>query len=502
MKYLIVHTHFYQPPRENPWTNKIEIQPSAAPFHDWNERIFQECYKPNTDAVIVDDQDRVVRRINNYEYYSFNFGPTLLGWIRQIHPKTYGKIIAADRKSTEAHHGHGNAIAMCYNHLIMPLANERDKITQVKWGVADFKFHFGRDPESIWLPETACNDDTLGVLIDEGIRYVILDPSQAEKSRKIGTRNWKDVTSGDINPEIPYRYFQKKSKKYIDIFFYNGPLSRNIAFDDHIYDSQRLLDRIEHVPVSDEIAGALISAAVDGETFGHHKHYTERTMSYFFDELVPRSNFRITNFGEYLSKHSPEHEVKIKPGNNNEGTSWSCAHGVGRWKEDCGCGRSEEYPSQQWRKPLRESLDWLRDELIEIFENEGERYFKNIWDARNSYISIVLDDSKENAEKFFYFNAKKFLDINETGRCLKLLEMQKFSMFMFTSCGWFFSDIAGIEAMQILQYAARAMELAKDITGSDLEAEFMNRIEHALSNSKDFRTGRDVYLHVARRPPP
>ncbi|MEO6693833.1 MAG: glycoside hydrolase, partial [Ignavibacteria bacterium] len=192
---LCIHGHFYQPPRENSWSNEISVQPSAAPFHDWNERIFQECYKPNSDAVIVDEHDNVLKRINNFEYFNFNFGPTLLQWVMKKHPRTYEKIIDADRVSVQKHHGHGNAIAMIYNHMIMPLANHRDKVTQVKWGLADFKFHFGRSSEGIWLPETACNEATVEILIDEGVKFIILDPSQAQCFRKIKRGKWTDVSS-------------------------------------------------------------------------------------------------------------------------------------------------------------------------------------------------------------------------------------------------------------------------------------------------------------------
>ncbi len=492
--FLCIHSHFYQPPRENAWSGEIEVQPSAAPFHDWNERILQECYKPNSDAVIVDEHDNVIKRVNNYEYFNFDFGPTLLHWIRNKHPRTYERIIDADKKSLTVHNGHGNAIAMIYSHMIMPLANRRDKVTQVKWGVEDFKFHFGREPESIWLPETACNKETLEVLIEEGIKYIILDPSQADKTRKIHRGKWKDVSSGNINTENPYRCYPDKSGgEFINIFFYDGPLSRNIAFDDHIYNSHKLLHRLEEVSLPDNNSDCLISSAVDGETFGHHKKYSERTMAYLFDELIKGSKFEVTNFGEYLSAHNPVMEVKLKEGINGEGTSWSCLHGVGRWKEDCGCGRSDAQPSQQWREVLRDSLNWLRDELIVIYENIGNHFLKDVWKARNEYINIILNPDSETISRFFYFNSRKFINETESEICIKLLEMQKFSMLMFTSCGWFFSDISGIETIQILQYAARAMELAKEVSGIELEDKFLEKLAAARSNVPEYKDGKDLY---------
>ncbi|MEO8663874.1 MAG: DUF3536 domain-containing protein [Ignavibacteria bacterium] len=497
---LCIHGHFYQPPRENAWSGEIEPQPSAAPFHDWNERILQECYKPNSEAIIVDVHDNVINRINNYEYFNFDFGPTLLSWIKNKHSKTYERIIAADKKSAADHNGHGNSIAMVYSHLILPLANRRDKTTQVKWGVADFRFHFERQPEGIWLSETACNEETIDVLIEEEIKYIILDPSQAASVRKGQRGKWKDVSQESINTEISYRCYSGSSKeKFINIFFYNGPLSKNIAFDDHIYDSRRLLNRLEQIPVSDSKTDHLVSAAIDGETFGHHKKYTERTMSYFFSELVPESKFQLVNFGEYLSSHPSVCEVKLKTGIQNEGTSWSCPHGVGRWKENCGCGSTPEHPSQEWRRPLRESLDLLRDKLAIMYEEKGREYFNDVWSARNEYINVILDNSIESREKFFYFNSRRFLDKNETEMSIKLLEMQKFSMLMFTSCGWFFSDIHGIETIQILQYAARAIELAKEISDEDPEDEFLEILAEAKSNSKEFENGRDIYMNVVKR---
>jgi len=338
-KSICIHGHFYQPPRENPWTNEIELQLSAAPFHDWNERIMQECYKPNTEAIIINLQTgKVLERVNNFEYLNFNFGPTLLNWIKEKHPNTFVKIIEADKKSVEQHNGHGNAIAQVYNHIIMPLANIRDKITQIKWGLRDFEFNFSRKSEGIWLAETACNQATIELLIEEGIKYIILDPSQAFKIKRFPKGDWEDVIDHNINTKFPYRcYSEKNTNKFINIFFYDGPLSRNIAFDDIIYSAERMMERFESIFSNDENKSQLVSVAVDGETFGHHKHFTERTIAYLLTKLAPLKNINVVNFGEYLELNPPESEVKIKPGVKGEGTSWSCVHGVGRWKENCGC---------------------------------------------------------------------------------------------------------------------------------------------------------------------
>lgn len=501
--YLCIHGHFYQPPRENPWTGEIEIQSTAAPFHDWNERIYQECYKPNSEAVIVDSSEKILRRVNNYKYISFNFGPALLDWIMEKHPETYLKIIFADKQSAALHNGHGNAIAMVYSHVIMPLASRRDKITQVRWGVRHFEYHFGRKPESIWLSETACNEETLEVLVGEGIKYIILDPSQAEKIRLLNSENqeWQDVSHGYFNTRFPYRcYVDEAMDRYIDIFFYDGAVSKMIAFDDILMSSEKLLDRIDSLKINNYEGMQLISLAVDGETFGHHKHFTDRTLAFLGAELAGARGYKTANFGEFLELAPPLLEVKIKPGVNGEGTSWSCIHGVGRWKEDCGCTTNSLAGwNQKWRSPLRNSLNELNDKLGLIFEEAGSRYLKNVWIARNDYIDLILDSSIESVNKFFGKNAVGVLSTEEKDKSLKLLEMQRFSLLMFTSCGWFFSDISGIETVKILEYAKRAIELAAEFTKENLETDFLGILKDAVSNAPGHKNGKDIYLDINTR---
>jgi alpha-amylase/alpha-mannosidase (GH57 family) len=492
---ICIHGHFYQPPRENPWTGEIELQSSAEPFHDWNERIYFECYKPNTEAEILNDSNEVVARVNNFEHINFNFGPTLLNWIKIKHNDTYNKIISADKNSLIKFSGHGNAIAMCYNHIIMPLANLNDKITQVKWGLADFKYHFNRDSEGIWLPETACNQETIEVLINENIKYIILDSSQADMFRKIGSDKWLTTEEIPINSNYLYKcYSEINNEKYINIFFYNGPVSKAVAFDDVLISSQNLLNKIYEAANSNINinSNTLISIATDGETFGHHKKFAERTLAFFIVSLAPENNLNIQNFGKFLSENPPEYEVKIKKGENNEGTSWSCIHGVKRWKEDCGCGGGGGW-HQQWRKPLRNSLNWLRDNLIIIYQNLASEFFNDIWKARNDYIFYLLDKNENSLFKFLNKNAKYKLSKNEINLALDLLEIQRYSMFMFTSCGWFFSEISGLETVKILEYACIAIELTKKITGIDLEPEFLNKLSKAKSNIPKYKDGAGVY---------
>jgi len=209
--FLTIHGHFYQPPRENPWLESIEAQDSAAPFHDWNERINNECYNPNSLSKIVDSRNRILDVVNNYASMSFNFGPTLLSWMEKYAPLAYERIIKADIKSVQEHDGHGNAIAQVYNHMIMPLANENDKKTQVIWGIKDFETRFGRKPEGMWLAETAVDDESLRILVENGITFTILSPYQALKTKKDGHKDWTDVSWGNIDPGRAYRYYIKSA---------------------------------------------------------------------------------------------------------------------------------------------------------------------------------------------------------------------------------------------------------------------------------------------------
>lgn len=496
---ICLHGHFYQPPRENPWIEEIEQQDSAAPFHDWNERIHYECYLPNSRARAIDGKGKIVEIVNNFERSSFNFGPTLLSWLETKHPVTYKSIVAADKASCKFHNGHGNAIAQVYSHMIMPLANLRDKRTQVRWGMEDFRHRFGREPESIWLPETACNEATLEVLVEENIKFIILSPYQARAVRPIDGGEWKEVMGGHINPRHPYRCFLKNNpSRYIDIFFYDGPISKAVGFDNLLADARHFIDRLQSAIVdSDE--PQLIHIGTDGETYGHHKAYGDRVLAYLTYVEIPRRGFKLVNYGQFLEEHPPKHEVRLIEGENGEGTAWSCAHGVSRWKDHCGCrGGGPANWTQHWRKPLRWALDWLRDELARVYEKEGAKYLKDVWDARDDYIRVVLDRSEKTIRAFFYKHAPHELNREEVTACLKLLEMQRCLMLMYTSCGWFFSEISGIETVQILQYAARAVELGEEVSGANYEKEFLEHLALAKSNMEIYKDGRGVYEKLVK----
>lgn len=489
--FLTIHGHFYQPPRENPWLEAIELQDSALPFHDWNERINKECYNPNSVSKIVDSRNKILDIVNNYEYMSFNFGPTLLSWMEKFAPLTYERIIKADIESIAAHNGHGNAMAQVYNHIIMPLANEHDKETQIKWGIQDFEYRFGRKPEGIWLAETAVDDDTLRLLEANGIKFTVLSPYQALKIREEGSKDWQDVSWGNIDPARSYRYYIKSAPgKYIDLFFYDGAISRSVAFDELLKDGNKFAKRLREGVSDLRDYPQLVNIATDGESYGHHTKFGDMALAYVMHVKAKDEGFTITNYAEYLDKYRSNYEADIK-----QASSWSCFHGVGRWKEDCGCSTGG-HPgwNQKWRKPLREALDYLRDELVKIFENEGPKYFnKDVWEVRNKYISVILDRGSMNVSKFQRENFNENLSDTEKVRAMELLEIQRQAMLMYTSCGWFFSEISGIETVQIMKYAARAMQLAANFSKKDFEKRFLEILEEAKSNITEYGTGKDIF---------
>lgn len=490
-KFLTIHGHFYQPPRENPWLEAIELQDSALPFHDWNERICKECYNPNSVSRIVDNKNQILDIVNNYQYMSFNFGPTLLSWMEEFAPLTYERIIKADIDSISEHSGHGNAIAQVYNHMIMPLANAHDKETQVKWGIRDFEYRFGRKPEGIWLAETAVDDATLKVLVDNGIKFTILSPYQALKIRKTGDKEWQDVSWGNIDPARSYKYTLKSdSKKSIALFFYDGAISRSVAFDELLKDGNRFIKRLKEGVSETRNYPQLVNIATDGESYGHHTKFGDMALSYVLKIKAEDEGFKITNYAEYLDKYESDYEVDIK-----QASSWSCFHGVGRWKEDCGCSTGG-HPgwNQKWREPLRNALDYLRDGLAKVFEAEGPKYFNdNPWTIRNKYIDVILDRNYVTIRKFQKENFKPDLTEEQKVKGMELLEIQRQAMLMYTSCGWFFSEISGIETVQIMKYAARAMQLVARFTNEDFETHFKDILSQAKSNIAEFGTGKDIY---------
>ena len=488
--FLTVHGHFYQPPRENPWLEAIEQQDSALPFHDWNERINNECYNPNSVSKIVNSKNQILNVVNNYEYISYNFGPTLLSWMEEFAPLAYERVIKADINSRRAHNGHGNAMAQVYNHIIMPLANERDKQTQVKWGIKDFEYRFGRKPEGIWLAETACDDDTLRVLVENGIKFTVLSPYQAQRIRKEGEKTWQDVSWGNIDPARSYRYYIKSAPgKFIDLFFYDGAISRSVAFDELLTDGNKFVNRLKDGISDLRNYPQLVNIATDGESYGHHTKFGDMALAYAMKLRVKDAGFTVTNYAEYLEKYRSNWEVEIKPV-----SSWSCSHGVGRWSDDCGCSTGG-HPgwNQKWRKPLRAALDFLRDEMTVLYHKQGKKFFKDPQEARENYISVIMDRSDISVKNYQEEYFLEDLTDEQKVKAMELLEIQRQAMLMYTSCGWFFSEISGIETVQIMKYAARVMQLAKSFMKKDLETPFLEILNEAKSNIPEFGTGKDVY---------
>jgi alpha-amylase/alpha-mannosidase (GH57 family) len=502
--FVAIHGHFYQPPRENPWLEIIETEESAYPFHDWNERIAFECYRPNAHARIVDKKGKILDIVNNYSSISFNFGPTLLPWLEKKSPSVYQKILEADRESIRKS-GHGNALAQVYDHIILPLANERDKETEVLWGIADFEKRFHRRPDAMWLPETAVNYPTLQVLVRHGMGYLILSPFQGLRVRPLGGKRWIDVSQGRIDPTQPYRCFIKDasgkrvSDQSIDIFFYDGMISKEVSFGDLLKDGNAFSEQFGQAYQPLKKRPQLIHIATDGETYGHHKKFGDMALAYALREGFSSRGFEVINYGAFLKRFPPVYEVEIDEGPKGEGTSWSCSHGVGRWKEDCGCSTGGRPGwNQKWRKPLREALDLLRDELSLIFEKEGEKVFKDVWEARNSYIDVILDRSSENLNRFFDRYGLKGLDGGGRIKGLKLLEMERHALQMYTSCGWFFADLSGLETIIVLQHASRAMELAQEMTDKEFERMFLDHLSEAHSNHLEMGDGKQVYQRLVK----
>jgi len=485
-RYICIHGHFYQPPRENPWLEAIEIQDSAHPWHDWNQRIAEECYTPNSQARILDRENRITDIINNYQHISFNFGPTLLSWLAEHAPETYDRIIQADLMSRKMRSGHGNALAQPYNHMIMPLASTRDRITQTVWGIEDFRRRFGRDPEGMWLPETAVDLETLDIMAQHGIRFTILAPRQASRFRASPSEDWVDVDGDSVDPTRPY-LCRLPNGRSIALFFYDGPISRAIAFEGLLGSGEAFKNRLLQGFSDQRPWSQLVHVATDGESYGHHHRFGEMALAYALDCLRRDPGVRLTNYAEFLDNFPPTADAEIV-----ENSSWSCAHGVKRWAEDCGC-RVEDKPgwNQAWRGPLRGSLDIVRDRVDALFEEKGPALFKDPWAARDAYIELILNDHAT-LPNFLAEHCARDLDPGERLAALNLLEMQRNRMLMYTSCGWFFDDISGIESLQVLKYAQRVLQLASPLD-ADLTPYFLAELSRAVSNKRPRLNGAELF---------
>ncbi len=431
--------------------------------------------------------------VNNYSKISFNLGPTLLAWMEKHAADVYAAVLEADRESQRLFSGHGSGLAQAYNHMILPLANHRDKVTQVLWGIRDFEYRFGRHPEGMWLPETAADLETLDILAEQGIGFTILAPRQARQVRQIGEKKWQDVSNERIDPTMPYIQ-RLPSGRQIVLFFYDGPVSRAVAFEGLLSKGEHLADRLLGAFSEKRDWCQLVHIATDGESYGHHHRHGDMALAYALHYMESNLRARTTNYGEYLEKHSPTHEVEIF-----ENSSWSCVHGVERWRADCGCNSGQHAGwNQGWRGPLREALDWLRDTLAPGFEEKAGKLLNAPWRARDEYVSVVLDRSRESAEKFLNDQARHPLNDEEKVTALKLLEVQRHLMLMYTSCGWFFDELSGIETVQIMQYAGRALQLAGELFGNDLEPSFLRSLERAKSNVPEHKDGKTIFEDMVK----
>jgi alpha-amylase/alpha-mannosidase (GH57 family)/AraC-like DNA-binding protein len=487
-QFICIHGHFYQPPRENPWLEEVEVQESAAPYHDWNERITAECYAPNAFSRIMDPSWRIIGLINNYSKISFNFGPTLLYWLARHNPAVYESVLNADKESLKNFSGHGSAIAQVYNHMIMPLANRRDKETQVKWAIKDFEYRFERFPWGMWLPETAVDNETLEVLAENNIKFTVLSPHQAFRYRKIGDKKWILNSEKPIDPRNVY-LCNLPSGKSTCLFFFDKQTASDIAFGSLLESGEAFAKRLAEAFKTDKDKALIETVASDGELYGHHHPHGDMTLAYCLYYIEENKLAKITNLSEFIDKQPPEFEVEIV-----ENTSWSCIHGIERWRSNCGCKQDHKNNwNQEWRKPLREAMNWLRDQLAGAFEKAAAEYLIDPWNARNQYIKVILDRSKECIDEFLAEEAIKPLNDLEKRRVIKLLEMQRHALLIFTSCGWFFDEISGIETVQVMMYAARAMQIAKEVLGLDLEAQYEKILAGAPSNIVEFVNGEKVY---------
>ena len=483
-RYICIHGHFYQPPRENPWLETVETQDSAAPYHDWNERVCAESYATNGAARTVNNKNQIIRIVNNYSRMSFNFGPTLMSWLKGNAPRTYRMILDGERRSRRLNSGHSSAIAQVYNHVIMPLANQRDKITQIRWGIADYESHYGSAPEGMWLSETAVDSESLELLAQHGIKFTILAPSQCKRVRPLkqdATDNdpaWTTPLGNSVDTTRPY-LMRFDSGVSIAIFFYDGPTSRAIAFEGLLNSGEIFAARLK-AGFEDNAQPQLESVATDGESYGHHHRHGEMALAYAVKLLEQDKTVKLTNYATFLELFPPEWECEIV-----ENTSWSCAHGVERWRSDCGCNGGKPGFNQKWRAPLRKALDDLRDAIAPLTEDEGSKLFADVWAARDAYIEVILDRSESVVERFLLDHQRQPLNAGERVRAMQLMEMQRHAQLMYTSCGWFFDDISGIETVQVIAYAARALQLAKELFGdsaAELEPAFLTTLGEAKSN--------------------
>lgn len=494
MKYACIHGHFYQPPRENPYTEVINRQDSAYPFHDWNEVVGFQCYGPNAFSRLLNDDRKIINIINNYQYISFNFGPTLLSWLKQKHSAIYDEVIIADKKSIEFFNGHGSAIAQVYNHIIMPLATRKDKEIQVTWGIQDFEMHYGRKPEGMWLSETAVDIETLEVLAENHIKFTILSPYQAREIREEYEGYYHPINKDTLNTNKPYRV-DLPSGKSIVVFFYSADVAHQLSFGDLLNSGDAFYNKIRQQFNFNSSDTEIFNVALDGETFGHHHKHGDMALAYCINKVLTSADVRLVNYGRFLDLYNVTTRVHI-----HERTSWSCAHGIERWNSNCGCrGGGDPSWNQQWRGPLRAALNALNGRADTFFHSIAQNYFKDVDEVLNNYVEVINNRTRDFTYIFFSRYANKKLNNDDIILLARIFEMKRNTHLMFTSCGWFFTELTGIETVQLLMYADRVIQiyesLAEDVS---MIKEFLTLLKSSKSNIPEHKDAEHIYKKWVR----
>jgi hypothetical protein len=449
---IIIHGHFYQPPREDPWLELVPRELSAAPDHDWNERITAECYRPLARAPVTDAQGRIVRVLNAFAWCSFDIGPSLFRWLDDHAVEVRDAIVAGDRESRRRV-GVGNALAMPYHHVILPLLSRRDKTTEVRWGVRDFRARFGREPAGMWLPETAADDETLAVLAEERIRLTVLAPSQLTRPLPFGR---------------PGRWHGAGGRE-LAIFAYDGPASHQIAFGDALENAAHWEAGLMASPPAPDNAATIVSVATDGETFGHHHRFGDLALAALIDRIDRRTDATLSNFTAMLDATPSVDDVSIV-----SPSSWSCPHGVDRWRRECGC-RMEPGTSQAWRAPLRDGLESLAAGVSEVVQQRWPAKAGDRWTVRDAAGPDLAGVPELPAE------------------ARVLLEVGRHTLAMFTSCAWFFDDLGRLEPRIALRHAARALDLLPGADRARLEAALLATLARAWSNDPAKGNGEAIW---------
>jgi uncharacterized protein DUF3536/glycosyl hydrolase family 57 len=499
---LCFHGHFYQPPRENPWTDQVPREPSAAPFHDWNARIHAECYRANAFARINDTAGRIEAIVDNYDRISFNFGPTLARWLGRHDPSVEGRLREADA-AQRRRLGRGGAFAQAYAHPIVPLCTPRDARTQLVWGLHDFHRRFGHGAEGLWLPETGVSPATLETLIELGVRYTILAPEQIAAVRPVGTDEWTAVDRDSLDTGRGYLWHHRDgSGRTIALGIFDGPLSRAVAFGETANRAESLIDAVQASADRSGAGGSrLVLCASDGELWGHHKKFADLTLAFATRIEAERRGIGVTNLGAYLARHPPTWEAQLADGPDGEGTAWSCGHGLGRWQRDCGCNMGGEGAgSQAWRGPLRQALNVIRDVAGAFYEDAAGELFRDPWAARDAYGSVVDDPPEVRDRALAVFAGPRWKAGGDRARLAarRLLELQRATLLMYASCGWFFDDVAGLEGLLVIRLGAHALDSIAQLGGKPPTRQVLDVLSQAKSNRAEAGTGADIFRRVAR----